>query len=126
MKLIKQHDAFLKDVVNLRAAHLSQLEDRVAAVSRFIDRVDHPIGKHFNELIPQGSYAQRTIINPVGDRDELDADVLLDLDEVDGWVAADYVTELYKAFGSAVAVADGFLAPPKGAVPAGVRSHLSR
>lgn len=97
MKLIAHHDAFLNEVVNLRPARLQQLNDRVTAVENFLAKVDHPVGENFLGLIPQGSFAQRTIINPVGDRDEFDADVLLDMNEVDGWDADDYVDELYKA-----------------------------
>ncbi|PPG15139.1 nucleotidyltransferase [Rathayibacter sp. AY1C6] len=95
MKLIKHFDSFLKNKVNLRDSRIEQLDSRVSAVEKFLSSGDDVIAEHFVDLIPQGSYAQRTIINPVGANDEFDADVLLDIEEVDGWDAEDYVQELY-------------------------------
>jgi hypothetical protein len=100
MKLIKHFDAFLKNRVNLSDGRISVLDSRVSAVGNFLSSGSDAIADKFIELIPQGSYAQRTIINPVGINDEFDADVLLDMSEVDGWDAEDYVEELYKVFRS--------------------------
>ena len=100
MKLVKQFDAFMKSKVNLGDSRIEKLDARVEAVENFLSSGDNAIANNFNELIPQGSYAQRTIINPVGTTDEFDADVLLDMDEVEGWDAHDYVEELYRVFRS--------------------------
>lgn len=98
MKLIKHFDAFLVNKVNLSDTRISQLDDRVTAVGNFLEATESTIGENYLELIPQGSYAHRTIINPVQTNDEFDADVLLSMKEVDGWEAEDYVQELYTAF----------------------------
>jgi Second Messenger Oligonucleotide or Dinucleotide Synthetase domain/Adenylyl/Guanylyl and SMODS C-terminal sensor domain len=98
MKLIKHFDAFLVNKVNLGDTRIAQLDSRVNAVANFLAASDSTIGENYLELIPQGSYAHRTIINPVQANDEFDADVLLSMREVDGWEAEDYVQELYAAF----------------------------
>ena len=56
------------------------------------------VASRFVQTIPQGSYAHRTIINPVDDNDEFDADLLLELEEESAWAAEDYVEQLYKVF----------------------------
>jgi hypothetical protein len=98
MKLVKHFDAFLKNKVNLSDARVQTLDARVATIDKFLSSGSDVIAENFVELIPQGSYAHRTIINPVAANDEYDADVLLDMNEVDGWEAEDYVVELYKMF----------------------------
>lgn len=98
MKLLSHFDAFLVNRVNLRDSRIEQLDGRVAAVASFLSGGDDIIAQNYIDTIPQGSYAQRTIINPVGTADEFDADVLLSLDEVSGWDAEDYVQQLYTAF----------------------------
>lgn len=98
MKLIKHFDAFLINKVNLSDTRIAQLDSRVTAVDNYLSGGDNVIAENFLELIPQGSYAHRTIINPVQANDEFDADVLLSMDEVDSWEAEDYVQELYTVF----------------------------
>lgn len=100
MKLVKNFDAFLKNRVNLSDKRIEQLDARVTAVGNYLSTGTDVIAENFVELIPQGSYAQRTIINPVAANDEFDADVLLEVNEIDGWDAEDYVQELYTAFRS--------------------------
>jgi Second Messenger Oligonucleotide or Dinucleotide Synthetase domain/Adenylyl/Guanylyl and SMODS C-terminal sensor domain len=98
MKLIKHFDAFLVNKVNLSDTRIAQLDSRVTAVGNFLAASEGTVGENYLELIPQGSYAHRTIINPVQTNDEFDADVLLSMKEVDGWEAEHYVQELYTAF----------------------------
>lgn len=98
MKLIKHFDAFLVNKVNLSDGRIAQLDSRVTAVGNYLSSGEDVIAENYLELIPQGSYAHRTIINPVQTNDEFDADVLLSMDEVDGWEAKDYVQELYTVF----------------------------
>ncbi|MDQ1547699.1 MAG: hypothetical protein QOH69_2603 [Actinomycetota bacterium] len=98
MKLIKSFDAFLKNKVNLSDARIDMLDARVEAVTNFLQTGDDEFAINFIDVIPQGSYAHRTIINPVAVGDEFDADVLLEMEEVDGWEAEDYVEALYKKF----------------------------
>lgn len=98
MKLSKHFDAFLANKVNLSDGRISQLDARVSAVTNFLSTGDDAYADNFIDLIPQGSYAHRTIINPVGAFDGFDADVLLHVEEIDGWDARDYVQKLYEVF----------------------------
>ncbi len=106
MKLVKNFDAFLKNRVNLSDKRIEQLDARVTAVGNYLSTGTDVIAENFIELIPQGSYAQRTIINPVAANDEFDADVLLEMNEVDSWDAEDYVQELYTVFRSSATYRD--------------------
>lgn len=100
MTLLAHFDAFLENKVNLMDSKIDELSSRVGVISNFLSSGEDVVATNFLELIPQGSYAQHTIINPVDSNDEFDADVLLDMTEVDGWEAKDYVEELYKVFRS--------------------------
>ncbi|MFJ6727499.1 cyclic GMP-AMP synthase DncV-like nucleotidyltransferase [Streptomyces sp. NPDC091281] len=98
MKLIKHFNTFLSDRVNLSETRLQSLDSRVNSVSNFLKNGETPISNRYIGMIPQGSYAHRTMINPVGKYDEFDADVLLEMEENADWSAKDYVEELYKVF----------------------------
>lgn len=98
MKLIGYFSSFLTNEVNLNQSRLDQLDDRVGAVTGFLQNGEHDLADYFIQTIPQGSYAHRTIIKPVQANDEFDADLLLELDEVQDWSPGDYVEELYRAF----------------------------
>lgn len=97
MKLIEYFHDFLKTEVNLDEARLNRLNGSVGAVTDFL-RECPLLAPHFIDTIPQGSYAHKTIIKPVHGGDEFDADLLLYLEENDGWEASDYVEELYSCF----------------------------
>ncbi|HVZ16842.1 MAG TPA: hypothetical protein VG897_06985 [Terriglobales bacterium] len=95
MKLVSLFDDFLKDTVNLNQTRIDLLEDSVGAIKDFIRQSEwKPKIRGFEE---QGSWAHKTIIKPVDDG-EFDADLLVMVDPVDGWTAADYVTSLGKIF----------------------------
>ncbi len=98
MKLAKHFDAFLKNKVNLSDGRIKQLDDRTEAITNFLKAGDDAFAESFIAVLPQGSYAHRTIINPVRANDEFDADLLLEMNEIDGWDAKDYVQELYTVF----------------------------
>jgi hypothetical protein len=98
MKLIKNFDAFLKNKVNLSDSRIDMLDARVEAVTNFLQAGEDEFAANFIDVIPQGSYAHRTIINPVAAGDEFDADVLLEMEEVDDWEADEYVEALYRKF----------------------------
>lgn len=98
MKLTKHFDAFLKNKINLSGTRMTQLNDRTTAITSFLQTGENEFATNFIDVLPQGSYAHRTIINPVQANDEFDADLLLYIDEVDGWDAEDYVQELYTVF----------------------------
>ncbi len=98
MKLVKHFDAFLNNKVNLGDGRIDQLDSRVESVTNFLQTGDDDLASNYVDVIPQGSYAHRTIINPVTSSDEFDADVLLELDEIEGWEPEDYVQALYTKF----------------------------
>lgn len=92
-------EQFLTGVVNLNPDRLAQLDTHVAAlVGALAD--DKVIGPMVREHLPQGSWAHETIIRPVGDRDEFDADLLLRLEPNAAWNAspARYLREVRAAF----------------------------
>lgn len=98
MKLVQPFNVFMKQRVDLSETRIERLDGHVSAVRDFLAGGDGVIAENYIDLIGQGSYAHRTIINPVTTGDEFDADVLLELTVVDGWEADDYVEELYKRF----------------------------
>jgi len=99
MKLLEYFKDFLENTVNLNESRLTLLDERVGAITNFL-KENTIFKEHFRDVIPQGSYAHKTIIRPVQENDEFDADVLLYLNEVDGWAATDYVENLYRCFRS--------------------------
>jgi len=96
MQLASYFKHFLENTVNLNQSRIDDLDDRVLAITNYLEG-DATLGAAVRDVIPQGSYAHKTIIKPLKGRD-FDADVLLHLDEQDGWEAKDYIAELYAAF----------------------------
>lgn len=95
MKLVKVFDDFLKNTVNLNQSRIDLLDNSIAALKTFVKDADwKPKLRSFEE---QGSWAHETIIRPV-DGGEFDADLLVMVDPVDGWTAADYIESLGKIF----------------------------
>ncbi len=96
MKLTSYFKSFMETTVNLNDDRIAKLNDRVDAITSFLRT--HPVfDELFIDVLPQGSYAHRTIIKPVGGR-EFDADVLLALTEHPDWTPAEYTAELKRAF----------------------------
>lgn len=95
MQLADHFGVLLRDTVNLSQGRLDLLESRVESIYGAI-RADATYGTHVTGKSPQGSWAHRTIINPVGNK-EYDADFMLLMDEVDGWTPRDYLTKLNSA-----------------------------
>jgi len=95
MKLAGDFKNFLSDTVNLNQTRITQLEERVKTIDRFLRASDwEPTILGF---IEQGSWAHDTIIRPV-DGGEFDADLLVKVRHVQGWSAAQYVKELGRVF----------------------------
>lgn len=97
MKYVAIFDAFLRDTVNLNQTRLDQLAERVEAIMKAL-KADPVLGPLIRGHIPQGSWAQRTIIKPLEGK-EFDADFLLFLYEQPGWTPTTYLEKLYEAFG---------------------------
>ena len=96
MKLLDYFDAFMVNAVNLDQDRLDELDLQVDAIVGILD-ADGVIGPHLEGRIETGSWANRTIIKPVRDKD-FDADILLHLEEVEGWEPKRYLSETRAAF----------------------------
>ncbi|MBS1722973.1 MAG: hypothetical protein JSS66_08485 [Armatimonadetes bacterium] len=97
MKLLDYFKAFLETEVNLDSARLARLNDHVEAITGFLEG-SSTFTDNFIDVIPQGSYAHKTIIQPVRQSDDFDADLLLYVEEFPEWEAADYVENLWQCF----------------------------
>lgn len=97
MKLTDHFNVLLKDTVNLKQSKLDLLDERVEAVYRAL-KADEQIGPFIVGKTPQGSWAHRTIISPVGDN-EFDADFMLDMKENPDWSGSPktYIDQVYGA-----------------------------
>jgi len=97
MRLADYFDVLLKDTVNLPQFRLDVLDSRMTAIYNAL-QADPELGQYVRDKIPQGSWAHRTIINPVGDN-EFDADFMLLLDENPDWSASPktYIEKVYAA-----------------------------
>lgn len=83
MQLADHFNVLLKDTVNLSQFKLDLLNQRVEAIYKAL-KADVEIGALITGKTPQGSWAHRTIINPVGDN-EFDADFMLDMSQNPDW-----------------------------------------
>ena len=97
MKLTDHFNVLLKDTVNLGQVKLDLLDSRVEAVYNAL-KADEQIGPLILGKTPQGSWAHRTIINPIGGN-EFDADFMLNMSENSDWadVPKKYIEEVYAA-----------------------------
>lgn len=95
MKLTSHFNTFIADVVDLNKTRITLLEDSVVAIKNVVSSLGW--GPKILSYASQGSWAHKTIIRPLPDR-EFDADLLVIIEAVAGWSAADYVDELYKKF----------------------------
>jgi hypothetical protein len=86
---------FLKETVNLNEARVKTLEISIDAIKDAVRASDWK--PHLNGWMGHGSWAHKTIIKPV-DAGEFDADLIVFVEHVDGWSAATYIDELYRAF----------------------------
>ena len=92
MKHTQFFNDFLNDEVNLNQSRLDRLNTSVKAISEFLSQNL----SSYIEVERQGSYALRTIIKPVKDGQEYDADVLLYMKYDRTKEPKDYISELYK------------------------------
>jgi len=95
MKHVSHFDTFLADTVNLNQSRIDQLEGRVETISDFLRGSDYK--PRIRRFTPQGSWAHKTIIKPPGEKD-FDADLVVIIDEAEGWSPAQYVNELRAIF----------------------------
>lgn len=99
MKHEQYFNDFLSDHVNLNGFRLETLKSRVATITDLLeDKLDG-----YRKYSEQGSYAHKTIIKPVQDNDEFDADILVFIrdDDFDPHnFKTDYVDLIYDALRS--------------------------
>lgn len=95
MKLIEHFDNFLRDVVNLNDTRIATLEQRVDAIESFLGDSDY--GATIRSFSAQGSWAHKTIIRPLPEKD-FDADLVMYVRPNDAWSADDYIKDLYRVF----------------------------
>ena len=78
---------FLRDEVNLNQGRLDRLETAVGAVNDYLKK--NLTG--YQKMEKQGSYALGTLIKPVDDNDEYDADIQIVMNPNSQWEAKDYI-----------------------------------
>ncbi|UOQ60656.1 hypothetical protein MUN76_01330 [Leucobacter rhizosphaerae] len=93
---VREFNAFLRDYVNLNQTRVNTLQSRVSTLDKFLGDDSTLSGMVTDDVIPQGSFAHKTIIRPYTGND-FDADVLLPIDEEPGWEPKKYTIELQKA-----------------------------
>ena len=81
---------FLRDEVNLNQSRLDRLETSVGAVNDYLK--GNLSG--YQKMERQGSYALGTLIKPVDDNDEYDADIQMVMNPNPQWEPKDYVLEI--------------------------------
>lgn len=95
MKLESHFDSLLQDTVDLSRRRLEQLEERADRIFTVM-KDDPDVGPMVQGMQRQGSWAQRTIINPPAGR-EFDADFTLQLDDNPDWTPRDYLRAVRRA-----------------------------
>jgi hypothetical protein len=97
MKLTEHFDTFLSDVVNLNQTRIDTLKARVDAIVTTLESFDI-YSEILIETCPQGSWAHRTIIKPIGNPGIFDADVVVFMKPHEEWTPAEYIENLYTQF----------------------------
>jgi hypothetical protein len=85
---------FLTDTVNLPQSKLDFLDERVDRIFSALKKAN--LGTAVIGMKKQGSWAQRTIIDPKPDQ-EFDADVMVELREQSVWRPSDYQVRVFNA-----------------------------
>ena len=83
---------FLRDEVDLNPRRLERLETAVGGVNNYLKDNLHG----YQTMERQGSYALGTLIKPVDDNDEYDADIQIVMNPNSQWEPKDYVHEINK------------------------------
>ena len=93
---------FLKDEVELNKSRLDRLETAVGGVNGYLK--DNLPG--YQTMERQGSYALDTLIKPVDDNDEYDADIQIVMNPNPKWEPKDYVLAINRTLGNNQTYAD--------------------
>ena len=98
----QEFQEFLRDHVNLNQGRLDTLESGVRGVNGHLK--DHLEG--YQKMERQGSYALGTIIKPVDDNDEYDADIQIVMNPNPKWEPRDYVLKINRSLADNKTYAD--------------------
>ncbi|KQQ94602.1 hypothetical protein ASF62_11070 [Leifsonia sp. Leaf325] len=93
---VREFNLFLRDYVNLNQTRINTLQTRVGSLDDFLVEDSTLADVVADGLIPQGSFAHKTIVRPYSGND-FDADVLLPIEEQDEWEPKKYTIQLQKA-----------------------------
>lgn len=93
---VREFNTFLRDHVNLNQTRVDTLQARVSSLDAYLADDSVLADLVADDVIPQGSFAHKTIIRPYTGND-FDADVLLPMDERTDWEPKKYTVELQKA-----------------------------
>ena len=93
---------FLRDEVNLNQDRLDRLETAVGAVNDYLKK--NMTG--YQKMERQGSYALGTLIKPVDDNDEYDADIQIVMNPNSQWKPKDYVLAINRTLSGNKTYAD--------------------
>lgn len=94
MEQVTYFTTFLAETVNLPQYKLDFLDERVTRIFNALKKAD--LGTRVLGMKKQGSWAQRTIINPK-ENEEFDADFMLELEEHEDWSPSDYQAPVFDA-----------------------------
>ena len=93
---------FLRNDVNLQRSRLARLETTVGAVNDYLKECL----PGYQKMERQGSYALGTLIKPVDDNDEYDADIQVVMSSNPKWEPKDYILEINRTLAGNKTYAD--------------------
>ena len=93
VKVDEEFQEFLREEVNINQSRLDRLHTAVRAVSTHLKQKL----KSYQRTEPQGSFALQTIIKPVDNNDEYDADIQVVMNPRSDWKPKDYIKAVYDA-----------------------------
>ena len=98
----QQFADFLRDEVNLNQSRLDRLETAVGGVNDYLKN-NLP---GYQKMERQGSYALGTLIKPVDDNDEYDADIQIVMNPNSKWEPRDYINQVNRTLSGNKTYAD--------------------
>ena len=98
----QQFADFLRDEVNLNQSRLDRLETAVGGVNDYLKN-NLP---GYQKMEKQGSYALGTLIKPVDDSDEYDADIQIVMNPNSKWEPRDYINQVNRTLSGNKTYAD--------------------
>lgn len=102
---VRDFNEFLQTHVNLNQTRVDTLQRRISALDNYLSERSEFADLLEGDVIPQGSFAHKTIIKPYSGND-FDADVLLPMQEQADWAPKMYTIKLKRALDQAASYAD--------------------